>query len=426
MPRSVWSERSLLSWLLPSMHWRAHPYWWASAGVHLLLLVALLAVDRAGLLGDGKAVERPMTPAAMRAADNDLQRRVQTMERIKRELSANAASGERGGDGNNAAKEETAGQKAESPEQKLRRLAEEIDQATLPQRAKELARILSMPEERALEQLKAERVAKAAQSLDQLQQSAQNELIQQRRREEREARGTALSLGSASEASGSPAGPSDPRRDRNMGGPGEMTAGSTVDMRDYGEMLQPPVIDAKKMTAGTGHIVGAKGVYANRFYIDRWYLIGPFPGSGSLSMDEVFPPEKLVDLDAIHTGAGGRALRWIYHRFPRYPLIPPDSEDSAVYYGYTELKMEEARTVWMSFGADDDAKVWLNGEVIWQSGNGDKPWYHQHFKNLSTNIAELNLTEKTQRVALKKGANKILFKLYNGTSATFFSMVIAP
>jgi hypothetical protein len=94
--------------------------------------------------------------------------------------------------------------------------------------------------------------------------------------------------------------------------------------------------------------------------------------------------------------------------------------------GYAELKMEAARDVWMSFGADDDAKVWLNDQMIWQSGNGDKPWYHQHFKYLSTNIAELNLTEKTQRVALKKGTNKILFKLYNGTSATFFSLVIAP
>lgn len=426
MPRLAWSERTFVYSLLPLAHWRAHPYVWASIVVHVLIVVVLLGMDRSGVFGGGKAMALPMTPAAMRAEEDDLQRRVQTMERIKRELNLNENSSKRSGDGNGAAKDEPAKRGAESPEQKLRRLADEIDQATLPQRAKELARIMSMSEARALEQLKAERVAKANQSLDQLQQGAHNELVQQRRRAEREAHGARLGLGPAAEPTGGPPSAGGRRRERLAGERGELLSGGTVDVRDYGELLQPPVVDSSQLRVGAGHIVGTKGIYANRIYLDRWYLIGPFPGRGPMSMDDAFPPEKLVDLDAVYIQDGGRALRWQYHRFPTYPLIPPGSENSAVYYGYAELKMDEARDVWMSFGADDDANVWLNDEAIWQSGKGDKLWYHQHFKYLTTNIAQLNLTETTQRVALKKGTNRILFKLYNSSGATFFSLVIAP
>lgn len=80
----------------------------------------------------------------------------------------------------------------------------------------------------------------------------------------------------------------------------------------------------------------------------------------------------------------------------------------------------------MSFGADDDAKVWINDEPAWVSSNANKPWYFTHFKFLTREIADFNLTEATRRVHLRKGRNRILFKLYNSSGATFFSLVIAP
>lgn len=414
---------------------RAHPYFWGSLACHAIIAIGLLIADRVGVAGSAQVAPAPYrSPAVVRAEEDDLRRRVQVLERIKDGLQKADTAARPARDRNDDAgqtSQETDAKDAAALERKLRQLADEISQATLKEKAKELARVLKIPEPQALENLKKEMEAVATQPLDKLQQRAQDALAFHQRRLDKERNGT--TLGRAPENQFSEV--ANWNRDRNAGtGAGSNISGdgrggvlgTYVDGRNYGELVQPPPLDRARMQGGAGRIIGAQGRYADRIYVDSWYLIGPFPGHRGQSLADVYPPEHLIDLDAVYAGEGRRTLRWKYHQFARYPLIPPNAEEGAVYYGYTEIMMDEDRDVWLSMGADDDAKVWLDGEVLWTSGGNDKPWFHTHFKNLVTHIAELNLTEASRRVHLKKGRHTLLFKLYNGSGATFFSLVMAP
>ena len=66
---------------------------------------------------------------------------------------------------------------------------------------------------------------------------------------------------------------------------------------------------------------------------------------------------KRLPLLAEHQGTGGqRVLRWQYISSASYPLIPPDEAESAIYYGYAEVRSDRARSVWLGLGADDDGR----------------------------------------------------------------------
>jgi hypothetical protein len=105
-------------------------------------------------------------------------------------------------------------------------------------------------------------------------------------------------------------------------------------------------------------------------------------------------------------------------------LVPPEVKAYAIYYGYTELKLDKDRDVWISFGSDDIAQVWINGQQVWLSSRYDtKPWYRggPYMPRL---LHDWDITEGSRLVHLHKGANKILFKLNNFVNQAFFSMVL--
>lgn len=198
------------------------------------------------------------------------------------------------------------------------------------------------------------------------------------------------------------------------------------DKRIYGAMQVTDALAPGTFRLGAGRSFGSGGVAADRVFVDSWYLIGPFQGVGAQSQDADYPPEQEIDLDAAYRGKDGQLLRWQYMQFSRYPIVPPIRAENAVYYGFTELDLDKERDVVFAMGADDDAKVWLNGRLIWKSGRGDKPWYHANFKNeAGSRIAQMNLSEVNVPVHLRKGHNTVLFKLYNGPMNLFFSLVIS-
>jgi hypothetical protein len=45
-------------------------------------------------------------------------------------------------------------------------------------------------------------------------------------------------------------------------------------------------------------------------FINRWWLVGPFPAPAMTGFAAEFPPEKQVDLAAEYSGEGGQKLRW--------------------------------------------------------------------------------------------------------------------
>jgi hypothetical protein len=217
-----------------------------------------------------------------------------------------------------------------------------------------------------------------------------------------------------------------------LGAPGAIT-GSSIDMssnafsdtRSFGAFLEPPPVDAATMRTGRGRTIGAGGAYANRIFLDTWYVIGPFEGAGHDSQNAIYPPERGVDLDAVYYGKNDLPVRWTFQQDARYPSIPLPRAENAVYYAYTEVEVDRDMDLWVWIGGDDDTKMWFNDRLVWLSGDGiDKPWYRQAFMTLPE-MRTLNLTEGQRRLHFNKGHNSILLKLYNGVDLMFYSVVLS-
>ena len=190
--------------------------------------------------------------------------------------------------------------------------------------------------------------------------------------------------------------------------------------------LQPSQVDPATLRTGAGRAIGAGGAFATRVYLDSWYVIGPFAADGRVPIDTVHPPEEDVDLDGVYTGLDGRTLGWQYASRGFYPFIPPDREERAVYYAYTELRIDEARDLWLDIAADDDSKLWLDGRQIWTGALGDKPWFRPPYYLPDEQVASLALAEGHRRVHLERGTHRLLVKLHNDRDRAFFSVVLAP
>lgn len=191
-----------------------------------------------------------------------------------------------------------------------------------------------------------------------------------------------------------------------------------------------PVVPPGRMVKGHGRIIGAGGEYANRFHVGNWHVIGPFEGRHGTGLfdNPSYPPEQAVLLDAVYRGKGDRLLKWEQVVGDEYPLIPPDKAEDAVYYGYAELSLEREQDLTVWIGADDDARVWLNGQVIWKGGDRGKQWFFDYIYNNTLRAPltrQYNLSEGYTVARFKKGRNKVLFKLSNGPTRLFFSMVLS-
>lgn len=349
-----------------------------------------------------------------------------------------------------------------------RTLSDSIQKIEQAARAKEMAKLLNIPAQEALArvQQQAQEKAKAEPALDPTQaqtneqvalalerfEQQARESVQRRQQQlEHETNGTQLAKsgtpGTAPQAApgamagsgaahhgndgkGKGVGSGDGNDSRNgNAGVADHRHSDVVDVnpRRYDAPLQPLPIDAAKLRLGYGNAIGSGGALANRVFVDHWYVIGPFSAPDPSSMQKVYPPELLVDLDAVYLGKAKRVLRWQYLSSTPYPLIPPDEAEQAMYYGYTELSSDQARDVWMAFGADDDAKAWVNEQLVWTSGNQAKPWYTRGgFRSLQQDVQNANLIEVRRLVHLHKGRNTILFKLYNNPLDVFFSLVLEP
>jgi hypothetical protein len=187
----------------------------------------------------------------------------------------------------------------------------------------------------------------------------------------------------------------------------------------------PPAVDVSTLHTAAGRTFGTGGTYAERVYLDTWYVIGPFAGHGDESLQHGYPPEDDVDLDAAYPGPEGRTLTWRFTSRGFYPFIPPDRRDDSVYYAATELRVDEDADVWLAIAADDDSMMWLDDRLVWVGSPGDKPWYHPPYYLRDELAGSLSLAEGRRRVHLEAGVHRLLFKLYNKEDRTFFSVVLS-
>jgi len=435
----------------------------ASLAVHAGVL---LAVFYAGPYSIRAAtVERH----ARKAEHTDLKRRVEELQKIKSLLQRS----QKGGTGGSEQRVDGA-----TPQQMLeqaRRLADDIAQLERASKARELARLLAIPEAEALRKLPAPAVKakpavadskQALAELKQHQQQARAALLQREQQLERERSGTRLAgasqhggEGKAGKLAGMGDGGTGKAGKGGAGqagmpgedvpnaamiaitgyinqtgiGLGQAPRGGSWDLsapghgveRGYGAFVPTPPVDSGKPRKITAHAIGQGAPFADRIFLNRWHISGPFAGNGRHSIDVVHPPEMSVDLDARYAGARGRTLAWDYLTNPDYPSVPLLRAQDAVYYAYTEVVMAEAGELVLVIGSDDDSKLWLNERLVWVSGEGHKAWYSSPgYVGLPHDIAQWNLSEGKRKLHFKKGRNTLLLKLYNGASLAFFSVVI--
>jgi hypothetical protein len=207
--------------------------------------------------------------------------------------------------------------------------------------------------------------------------------------------------------------------------------GSSLDLTGAGGQGEPVAarsggIDLAAVRSGAGRVIGPGGPFANRVYFDSWYVIGPFEAQGDDPFETAYPPEESVDLEGSYRGQGGRLLTWRYASRGFYPFVPPERAERAVYYAYTELRLDQARDLWLSLAADDDSMLWLDGRLVWHSERRDKPWYHPPYYLPDEQVASLALVEGERKVRLEAGVHRLLLKLYNDRDRAFFSVVAAP
>ena len=214
------------------------------------------------------------------------------------------------------------------------------------------------------------------------------------------------------------------RMDQTTERRGYASRGGDIFDRSY---LEVPPVDASGLVLGRGRMLGAGGEYANRVYVNSWYIIGPFPGRNGAGLfdNPSYPPEKAVLLDAVYYGKDQRLLKWRYVTAQSYPLYPPDEVEDSVYYGYTEVFVDQACDLTAWIGSDDDVQVYVNDRLVWEGGNvGKRPYFDAIFNPNSTFERDYNRTEGKRVVHFNKGRNKIFFKLSNGPNLGFVSLVL--
>ena len=352
-------------------------------------------------------------------------------------------------------KEPIKGKPELTPQQALeqaRSLRDRIQQMEQTARAKELAEVLKIPESKALKRVQTEAQkdtppeagapqdsTEVAQTLERYEQQAQAALERRQQQDERQINGGKVQLGqrhntnargpaaSPNATDGEGGGQSGRRGSGRNTSYARAASESAPEQRQYIKPVKPVEIPVRDLRLGYGNAIGVGAPLANRVVIDRWYVIGPFAATDKSSMKTIYPPEMLVDLDGVYLGKGSRVLQWQYLSSARYPLIPPEPAEKAVYYGYTEIRSDAAHDVWMAVGADDDAKLWVNDKLVWVSGNAFKPWYNPGgFSGRPDDVQSASLIEDRRLVHLKQGRNTLLFKLYNGILDLFMTVAIEP
>jgi hypothetical protein len=458
---------------------RRHPFLVASLVLHAVPLVALyyLASQHIELVQRDRQ-QRLVESGARLTAQARLEKRVHDMERIKSLLEQSAGKQAAG----NKEDDVQFSAQPKAPDDLLkqaRALSRKIDAIERDTKAERLAQLLGIPKEKALKQIAdapkpkeppavpPKDAAETAAQIERLEAKARAALEARRRQLEQQQDGVQVAAADAGAQGngGMGRGGADDRgssgngrsgQGRGQGGLGNGTgqnagAGNTMldrivafanpDLPDRatraylggsgtifgGGAGHIPAVDAAAMVKGTGRMIGPGGTYANRVWVNRWYVIGPFDGrhGAGLFANYRHPPEQGVVLDAAYRGKNGQLVKWDYVDMTHYPLMPPVQAEDAVYYGYTELMVDADQDLTIWVGADDDAQLWLNDRLVWEGGNVNKDWFFGRiYETRNTYVRDYNLSEGKRVVHFRKGRNKLFFKLSNGPTRLFFSLVL--
>jgi hypothetical protein len=130
-----------------------------------------------------------------------------------------------------------------------------------------------------------------------------------------------------------------------------------------------------------------------------WHLIGPFPNKEMQGMDQVYPPEKEVNLDAQYDGQAGKVGWKKFVSTDEMGKVDFDKgigkKEEAVAYAVTEFTSEKEQGVDIRMASFSAFKLWVNGELILVRGDAYTGTRLDHY---------------VAKAKLKPGKNVILVK----------------
>ena len=153
--------------------------------------------------------------------------------------------------------------------------------------------------------------------------------------------------------------------------------------------------------------------------VTKWWIVGPFDyGQG---LETTYPPEKKIELGKAYDGADGK-VAWeqvsiaesgylnLVQLLYKHPEGHPE-DLNALAYAFTEVESPNDRSAKITIGSNDGAKVWVNGQVV----------YNEH-------VARGAVADQVfVNIKLKKGKNNILAKVENlGNNWGLYVRIIDP
>jgi len=146
--------------------------------------------------------------------------------------------------------------------------------------------------------------------------------------------------------------------------------------------------------------------------LDAWHIAGPFDnGVNDAGLDQIFPPEKGIDLGAVYQGKSG-PVKWrtVKPNGQGYvdlmAFLAGDS--NVVSYLYREIESAADQEAEVLAGTNACAKLWINDALVYTNREHRAAAPAQdHFP-----------------IKLKKGKNKLLLKITNDNGAHGFYLTI--
>lgn len=449
---------------------RRYPFLSASIVIHALLIIFLLYRYAPATSDSEYYVNTPVQQAKVTASMEKtrqlaMQKDIDNLQAIKDLLVDSQGGQEQGAPADKKTREhpvETSAAKTERElAQQAKQLAADIQVLERQLKAEELARIVNISEAEALQKIQQDSSQESRANMDEMQSdelvehvahleaAARNILAQRQAQMDRQQNGSKVNSAEYEPARGTAAGAGKNNSEHgdkaeNGGGSGtaaieqrinqflngDIPLAKSIGDRNTDFFAQGsghiPAEDSVHIRKGQGRMLGAGAEFSNRFYVNSWYLIGPFGGVGqSIFANQQYPPETAIDLHAVYKGKHNRLLQWQYFTSNEYLLVPPHAEEFAVFYGYTEIHVDQEMDAWLWIGIDDTGKLWLNDREVYDGIDVNKGWFFDEvYHSNNTAKKDFNLTEARVQVRFKKGVNKFLFKVSNASLQMFFSLVI--
>jgi hypothetical protein len=176
------------------------------------------------------------------------------------------------------------------------------------------------------------------------------------------------------------------------------------------EEIQAPV-PSPRLRAIPGRKLIGESNGGHWVYPDSWYMIGPFSNERRTQINTRFPPEMLLDLDAIYAVGENAPVQWEFFQSDKPKISPAKIGSDTIFYFTTEIYSDRPRNLWLALGSDDQGICWINDQLIWISDN---------------NLKSCQPDESFRKIYLEKGFNRILFRLENSIYDGAFCFQLYP